>query len=121
MAKSTSKKGRRNAIVPGSAKIQKKWTKKKNHVKPDRQLAQKKTPFQVVIKTNHPPKTKQGGVSGLSVMQEQMKRRLEGGKFRMLNEQLYTTTGVEAFEEFQKEPELFDIVRRCCYCRSILI
>ncbi|OQS03552.1 ribosomal RNA-processing protein [Thraustotheca clavata] len=51
---------------------------------------------------------KPGKKGGLSAMQEQMKRRLEGGKFRMLNEQLYTTTGTAAFEEFQREPELFD-------------
>uniref|UniRef100_K3WIZ9 Ribosomal RNA-processing protein 8 n=1 Tax=Globisporangium ultimum (strain ATCC 200006 / CBS 805.95 / DAOM BR144) TaxID=431595 RepID=K3WIZ9_GLOUD len=49
------------------------------------------------------------GSSGLSKMQEEMRRRLDGGKFRMLNEQLYTTTGDRAFSTFQSEPELFDV------------
>ncbi|KAI7816369.1 methyltransferase-domain-containing protein [Gamsiella multidivaricata] len=37
-----------------------------------------------------------------------MKKTLAGGKFRFLNEQLYTTTGEEAFDLFQSKPELFD-------------
>jgi len=37
-----------------------------------------------------------------------MKKTLAGGKFRFLNEQLYTTTGEEAFGLFQSKPELFD-------------
>lgn len=52
-----------------------------------------------------------GGASKLSQMQEAMRKRLDGGKFRMLNEQLYTTTGDSAFATFQSEPELFDVVR----------
>ncbi|KAG0232035.1 25S rRNA (adenine645-N1)-methyltransferase [Actinomortierella wolfii] len=44
----------------------------------------------------------------LTKLQEQMKKKLAGGKFRFLNEQLYTTTGAEAFELFQAKPELFD-------------
>ncbi|KAG0318482.1 25S rRNA (adenine645-N1)-methyltransferase [Dissophora globulifera] len=44
----------------------------------------------------------------LTKLQEQMKKTLAGGKFRFLNEQLYTTTGEEAFELFQSKPELFD-------------
>ncbi|RLN92026.1 hypothetical protein BBJ28_00008464 [Nothophytophthora sp. Chile5] len=39
----------------------------------------------------------------------EMRRRLDGGKFRMLNEQLYTTTGKDAFSTFQADPELFDV------------
>lgn len=58
-------------------------------------------------------KQKPGGAKasgGLSKMQEEMRRRLDGGKFRMLNEQLYTTTGDKAFTTFQSEPDLFDVV-----------
>ncbi|KAI1305765.1 25S rRNA (adenine645-N1)-methyltransferase [Mortierella claussenii] len=44
----------------------------------------------------------------LTKLQEQMKKTLAGGKFRFLNEQLYTTTGEEAFTLFQSKPELFD-------------
>ncbi|KAF4691813.1 25S rRNA (adenine645-N1)-methyltransferase, partial [Perkinsus olseni] len=34
--------------------------------------------------------------------------KLEGAKFRMLNETLYTCTGDDAFKMFQKDPQLFD-------------
>ena len=53
-----------------------------------------------------------GKSSGLTSLQERMRAKLEGGKFRMLNEQLYTTTGREAFESFSKDPKLFDIYHR---------
>ncbi|KAF4321504.1 hypothetical protein BBO99_00006691 [Phytophthora kernoviae] len=39
----------------------------------------------------------------------EMRRRLDGGKFRMLNEQLYTSTGEDSFSTFQEDPELFDV------------
>ncbi|TDH71663.1 hypothetical protein CCR75_001068 [Bremia lactucae] len=39
----------------------------------------------------------------------EMRRKIDGGKFRMLNEQLYTTTGDAAFSTFQQDPELFDV------------
>ncbi|KAL4156346.1 hypothetical protein PRNP1_005377 [Phytophthora ramorum] len=39
----------------------------------------------------------------------EMRRKLDGGKFRMLNEQLYTSTGGDAFSTFQEDPELFDV------------
>ncbi|KDO33492.1 hypothetical protein SPRG_02300 [Saprolegnia parasitica CBS 223.65] len=96
MTKSKNQKKQRDSSVRGSTKISKKAAKggaKKNAAKAT----------QVVVAA-----AKGGKKAGLSAMQEQMKRRLEGGKFRMLNEQLYTTTGGEAFEEFQAEPELFD-------------
>ncbi|OQR97009.1 ribosomal RNA-processing protein [Achlya hypogyna] len=96
MTKSKNQKKQRDSSVRGSSKVAKKVVKKKA------KAAGKAATKQVVTK---PAGKKQ---AGLSAMQEQMKRRLEGGKFRMLNEQLYTTTGVEAFEEFQAEPELFD-------------
>ncbi|RIA96939.1 methyltransferase-domain-containing protein [Glomus cerebriforme] len=37
-----------------------------------------------------------------------MKKKLSEGKFRWINEQLYTTTGSKALEMFQKNPQLFD-------------
>ncbi|KAK8949249.1 Ribosomal RNA-processing protein 8 [Platanthera zijinensis] len=39
----------------------------------------------------------------------QMRLRLSGGHFRMLNEKLYTCSGNEAFNLFKKEPELFNV------------
>ncbi|KAG0011816.1 25S rRNA (adenine645-N1)-methyltransferase, partial [Entomortierella chlamydospora] len=62
-------------------------------------VAAKATPTAPVAQQKQPKLTK---------LQEQMKKTLAGGKFRFLNEQLYTTTGEEAFELFQSKPELFD-------------
>lgn len=54
--------------------------------------------------------------------------RLQGGRFRSLNEYLYTKKGSEAFVKYQKEPQLFDIVSNaqatqatvCCLrCTSV--
>ena len=42
-----------------------------------------------------------------------MRKRLEGSKFRMINEQLYTSKGKDSFQDFQKEPTLFDVVSDC--------
>lgn len=41
-------------------------------------------------------------------LQSKMMARLEGGRFRFLNELLYTTDGKTAFEMFQEDPELFE-------------
>ncbi|CAK4413775.1 unnamed protein product [Aphanomyces euteiches] len=109
MTKSKNQKARRDASVRGfkankaAKKVAKKMVQKsKAVVVPANSNAGKKP--------TATPGNKAGGkvAKGLSAMQEQMKKRLEGGKFRMLNEQLYTTTGEEAFEAFQAEPELFD-------------
>jgi len=56
-----------------------------------------------------PPKTK-----GLSALQEKFRRKLEGGKFRMLNEVLYTSTGDTAFQTFREDPQLFNVVSNRC-------
>ena len=45
----------------------------------------------------------------LSLLQKKMQGKIQGAQFRFLNEQLYTTTGTHAFDQFQKEPELFDV------------
>ncbi len=39
---------------------------------------------------------------------EQMRSKLSGGRFRMLNEQLYTSEGEEAFNMMQGQPDLFE-------------
>ncbi|KAJ3185889.1 25S rRNA (adenine645-N1)-methyltransferase [Irineochytrium annulatum] len=48
------------------------------------------------------------GAPKLTTLQEKMKKKLAGGKFRMINEKLYTTESGEAFDMFKKQPELFD-------------
>ncbi|KAL2644023.1 hypothetical protein R1flu_011610 [Riccia fluitans] len=40
---------------------------------------------------------------------EKMRARLSGGRFRMLNESLYTCNGDEAFELFRQDPGAFDL------------
>lgn len=52
------------------------------------------------------------GKGSVSSLQQAMRQRLEGSRFRMLNEMLYTTSGAEAFEKFSAEPELFDAYHR---------
>lgn len=47
----------------------------------------------------------------LSALQLQFKKKLEGARFRTLNEQLYTCRGHDAYSKFQAEPKLFDVVR----------
>ena len=45
--------------------------------------------------------------SKLSALQQQFAKKLEGSRFRVINERLYTTEGATAFAEFQAQPELF--------------
>lgn len=47
----------------------------------------------------------------LSELQLLLKKKLEGGKFRLLNEQLYTMSGEEAEKLFKEDPSLFEMVR----------
>ncbi|RCV07094.1 hypothetical protein SEVIR_1G220400v4 [Setaria viridis] len=44
-----------------------------------------------------------------SIKLDKMRARLYGGHFRMLNETLYTCSGQDAFDYFQKDPSLFDV------------
>ena len=50
-----------------------------------------------------------GKVSGLSALQQKFAKKLEGSRFRIINEKLYTTRGEEALEQFQKNPTLFEV------------
>jgi ribosomal RNA-processing protein 8 len=43
-----------------------------------------------------------------SSIQEAFRARLAGSRFRLLNEELYTTTSQESFERFKANPELFE-------------
>jgi ribosomal RNA-processing protein 8 len=53
---------------------------------------------------------KGSSTSGLSELQLKFKKKLEGARFRTINERLYTCRGDEAFTEFQTDPSLFDVV-----------
>ena len=50
------------------------------------------------------------GKKGLSSLQQSFQKKLEGARFRVINERLYTCPGSEAFEEFQKNKSLFKVV-----------
>lgn len=47
--------------------------------------------------------------SKLSNLQEKFQKKLEGARFRSINESLYTTNGSESFLEFQKNPTMFEL------------
>lgn len=49
------------------------------------------------------------GSKPLSALQSKFAKKLEGGRFRFINEKLYKSRGEEAFQEFQSEPELFQV------------
>lgn len=58
-----------------------------------------------------------GGAAGrgappLSDLQKRMRQKLEGAQFRMINEELYTSESGASLAKFEREPELFDVVRR---------
>jgi ribosomal RNA-processing protein 8 len=50
-----------------------------------------------------------GKLKGLSALQQKFAKKLEGSRFRVINEKLYTTNGAEAFTDFTKDPSLFDV------------
>ena len=56
--------------------------------------------------------TQKKGKGGLL---EQMRSKLSGGRFRMLNEQLYTAPGQDAFEMMQGDPALFEQYHEVSY------
>ncbi|CEG38178.1 ribosomal rna-processing [Plasmopara halstedii] len=99
------KKGRQGPAKgkPTSAGGNKKAKQKRNtqqivHVSKSRQTFGKG-------KTNHKANSFDTPTERLA----KMRRKIDGGKFRMLNEQLYTTTGTEAYSTYQQDPELFDV------------
>lgn len=46
----------------------------------------------------------------LSELQQKFQKKLEGARFRTINERLYTCRGEEAFQEFQQNSNLFHLV-----------
>lgn len=51
---------------------------------------------------------------------EQMRSKLSGGRFRMLNEQLYTTEGQHAYHMMQAQPDLYQQYHEVCTCPTCL-
>lgn len=50
----------------------------------------------------------EGKKATTSKLQNDFKARLTGSRFRILNEELYTTTSAESYDRFSKNPELFE-------------
>jgi len=48
------------------------------------------------------------GTTKKASMQDAFKARLAGSRFRILNEELYTTTSKESFDRFSSNPDLFE-------------
>lgn len=80
----------------------------------DKPAVDAKAPVPTKPKAKLPPKPTQNKVnkskSSLSSLQEKMKEKLDGSKFRWINETLYTTESQNAIGLFKKQPELFEIV-----------
>jgi len=53
-------------------------------------------------------KSKAENKSKLTPLQERLKAKLTGARFRWINEKLYTAPSQEAFEAFKQDPSLFD-------------
>lgn len=68
-----------------------------------------------------PPKAVSKPGTKLTALQQKMKEKLSGARFRWLNEQLYTTKGDESFKLFQEKPELFDEVSNLLPCFLLLL
>lgn len=51
-----------------------------------------------------------GSTNKLTALQQKFKQKLEGGRFRYINEKLYTNSSGNALTDFQKDPSLFDVV-----------
>jgi ribosomal RNA-processing protein 8 len=47
--------------------------------------------------------------SGLSALQQSFAKKLEGARFRIINEKLYTSKGEDAFHAFQEDPTQFEV------------
>ncbi len=63
----------------------------------------------IKIQSNKIPTTTVHSTSTLSALQQKFAKKLEGSRFRTINEKLYTTTGVDSFREFQASPALFEV------------
>ncbi|KAL0476562.1 hypothetical protein AKO1_006040 [Acrasis kona] len=75
----------------------------------DKSVFKKRKFSDAEVVNNHGPanKVQKTSSSNLTELQQVFKKKLEGAKFRFLNEKLYTITGEDAKQMFDKEPKLF--------------
>ncbi|OCF40200.1 ribosomal RNA-processing protein 8 [Kwoniella heveanensis CBS 569] len=65
-------------------------------------------PFELPIPSLSSGKVSVGGdVAGMTDMQRSMQAKLEGAKFRWINEQLYSTPSTDAVAMMKKDPKIF--------------
>ncbi len=58
----------------------------------------------------------------MSTLMQTFTKKLNGARFRWINEQLYTQSGATSLREFLAEPELFDAVGMClCVCVCVCV
>ncbi|ORZ00471.1 methyltransferase-domain-containing protein, partial [Syncephalastrum racemosum] len=77
-------------------------------VKPKQQHQQQEAKHSKETKQPKSAATATSDGAKLTPLQQKMKEKLSGARFRWLNEQLYTTKGDEAFKLFTEQPELFE-------------
>jgi hypothetical protein len=106
--------------------VRAKMTKMKNKQKKNVKKIQKHKPQSTSSRSNRFPVTSVSASSAsaplsqsnrsnsqtstLSVLQQKFQKKLEGARFRTINERLYTCRGEEAFQEFQQNSNLFHLV-----------
>ncbi|WWD04935.1 hypothetical protein V865_003006 [Kwoniella europaea PYCC6329] len=96
-----------NQSTPGSSKKEK--STPKNQQQPNKKSKEKSDPVELPIppvSSSSEGKIKVGG-ENLTDMQKNMQAKLEGARFRWINEQLYSTPSTEAVEMMKKDPKIF--------------
>lgn len=97
-----SRKSRRRNLMVRAHPPPKQYSEMTNRSKPDAANAQSDMELQSAI-------AKRGRTRKLSTLQQRLQKKLDSGKFRMLNETMYTTTGAESRELMKQNPELFHL------------
>lgn len=80
---------------------------KKGAVKAESAKSKPKSILKLSGKKNEPSSETDSKGSRLSSLQEQFTKKLEGARFRAINEELYTASGDLSFTEFQKDQSKF--------------
>jgi hypothetical protein len=57
----------------------------------------------------------------MSPLMQSFRKKLDGARFRWINEQLYTQTGAASLEEFRKDPSIFDAVTPLVHLGCVLL
>jgi ribosomal RNA-processing protein 8 len=90
-----------------SCQLSKKARKRKRQR--DESAAEAHPQSEIEAKAEQPAADAKTPKAKLSKLQESMKRKLEGARFRMINEDLYTKDSQLSFNQFTKDPTLFNV------------